>query len=230
MKGMVGLIIAAGLGLLAVALNWVYLTQKTEGTNSVSFIGVRQGVTIKAGDYIKESQIVEVKIPENHAKSLKKLAYSYRDIKSVVNMFPVARTLVGGDLVLHQDYRTAPVELKYQGDYNATIVVPIDTSRVVTALIDPGDQIYFIAPKLAKPDQGQDDLIGPFTVAAVGSRLGSRQAARGTGRSRMQERQITVFIKLVGKTFDGEAKKLNAEIITSGGRGMGVLPFVPAKK
>ena len=227
MKGSAGIIIAAGLGLVAVALNWWYLNEKTRGTNNVSFIGVRQGVTIDAGEYIKESQIEEVKIPENHAENLRHFAYLYRDIRSVVGMFPVARTLKGGDLVLHQDYRTSPVELTFEDPYNATMVVPIDSSRFVSALTDPGDQVYFIAPKTATSKEGQDDLIGPFTVAAVGSRLGSRQAARGSGRSRVQERQITVFIKLVGKKFDGEAKKLNDKIITGGGRGMGVVPYVP---
>ncbi len=70
MKGSVGLIIAASLGLVAVALNWFYLNEKTRDTDSVSFIGVDEGVTIHAGEYIKESQIVEVHIPACPMSSL----------------------------------------------------------------------------------------------------------------------------------------------------------------
>ena len=44
MKGSVGIIIAAGLGLVAVALNWLYLTSKTEGTERVAFIGVSETI------------------------------------------------------------------------------------------------------------------------------------------------------------------------------------------
>ena len=228
MKGSLGLIIAAGLGLVAVAANWVYLTNKTAGTESVAFIGVRDGVTIQVGEMIKKNQLARVPVPKKQAENLKKFAYLYEDIDSVVGVFRATRTLKAGDLIFRQDYLTPPTELTFEGDFNATMVVPIDSSRVVPTLIDPGNQVYFIAPEKSK--EGQDDLIGPFTVAAVGSRLGSRQAAKGSGRSRVQERQITVLIKLVGKQFDGEAKKLNDKIITGGGRGMGVVPYVPKKK
>ena len=84
MKGSIGLIIAAGLGLLAVAVNWVYLSQKTEGSGSVAFIGVRDGVTIKVGDLIKKDQLVRVPVPKKQADQLKKFVYLYDEINTVV--------------------------------------------------------------------------------------------------------------------------------------------------
>ena len=232
MKGSIGLIIAAGLGLLAVAVNWVYLSQKTEGSGSVAFIGVRDGVNIKVGDLIKKDQLVRVPVPKKQADQLKKFVYLYDEINTVVGAIKATRPLSEGDLIFRKDYRTAPTEITFEGENKSWMVVPIDSNRVVTALIDPGDQVYFIAPTRpeVKESQGtQDDLIGPFTVAAMGSRLGSREASRGGSRSRA-ERLITVFIKLKGKRFDGEAKKLNDAIIRNSGRGMGVLPYVPESK
>ncbi|MCH8922629.1 MAG: hypothetical protein IIA67_05720 [Planctomycetes bacterium] len=244
MKGSIGLIVAGILGLLAVALNYAYLSSKTAGTESVAFIGVREGVTIKVGDLIKKNQLQPVPVPENNAKYLREFAYLYDDVDSVVGAFRATRTLKAGDLLFHQDYRTPPSEPAFaQHKGHSLMWVSVDSGRFVPSLVDPGDRISFIVPKIERrkipgksqgeddpkvvpkkviPQSGDaDDLIGPFTVASLGNRLASSDVTKGRSGGRSQERQIGIFAEIKGKKFVGEARKLNAAISRSGGRGLG---------
>ncbi|MEE9603706.1 MAG: hypothetical protein V3V75_10400, partial [Thermoguttaceae bacterium] len=50
MKGIHGLIIAIGLGIVATMFNWYYLKKKSEHTEMVYFIGVAADETIGRGE------------------------------------------------------------------------------------------------------------------------------------------------------------------------------------
>ena len=70
MKGPLGVIVALLMGILATALNWFYLENKTRQVRSVSFLGVRESAEIRPGDEIEDSNLAEVRIPEMHAGKL----------------------------------------------------------------------------------------------------------------------------------------------------------------
>ncbi len=144
MKGMQGLVIAGMLGLLGVALNWIYLHGKTKDIKTVTFLGINSAATIEAGEVIKESHLAPVAVPEMNSGNLKEFVYLYQDRDSIVG-FTATRRYEGGDLIYREHNRRPPPEITLDKGQKL-IWIPANSSSFVPALVDPGDTIEFVVP------------------------------------------------------------------------------------
>lgn len=201
MKGMRGLILALVAGIVATACNWIYLQNKARDVEKIGFLGIRSEVAVLRGERLAESQFEEVQIPKQWVGNLEKYAYRYSDRQSVVGM-TVSRTQNGPTLLLQQDLRTPPPELKLtpSGSLDTgegLMWVPVDVKSFVPALVTPGeDMVSFIfstnrgVPTLAAPEgrtgsstPGKTEAGKPGAdkaePAAAPAEVASRQASGG---------------------------------------------------
>jgi len=215
MKGLQGLVVAVLLGALALVLNWVYLTKKTEGVETVDFLGVKEGTTIEPGEKFRKEHFVAIQVPQDHAGNLDQFVHPYADLNTVVGEGALRR-YQGGDLLFRTDLATAPPELdRMPGE--AIIWISVNSHGFVPDLIDPGDRIMFIVSEFKRasvtsPDGEQDTRelkrLGPFVVKAVGNRLGDAKVMRAQRMSQRNEREIAISVKMEGDGFEHEAEEL----------------------
>lgn len=225
MKGATGIIVALLLGLLGASLNWVYLDNKTRQVKTVSFIGVRNDAKIRPGDTLQESFLEEVRIPEMNVGNLKTFVYLWQELETVKGIRAI-RAYQGAELLRREDYVTPPPELKL-GKGQLLIWVPVDGRAFVPDLVNPGDQVTFLVPTVRSavpgaptpaPPPGQPvdpadptgqpiptappaanvELIGPFTIASVGSRLGSAEVSRAMMGRSVSDFELGVYVKNEG--------------------------------
>jgi hypothetical protein len=243
MKGMQGLIVAGLLGVLGVALNWIYLQGKTRDIASVRFLGIRSEIPIEPGQIIREEQLQAVAVPERHAGNLKDYVYLYDERGTIVGITATRRYQLG-DLLYRQDYRTPPAELKL-APQEKLIWIPVNSSGFVPELVDPGDRIEFIIPiydsrPLPADDGGgptgnparrmvRTESIGPFRVGSLGSRLASREVARGNRLSTSQERLIGIVVDQNDPRERDNAANLHGRILSGDFRDIGVALVGKAK-
>ena len=150
MKGLQGLIIAIGLGIIGALCNFAYLAVKSQDVNRVAFIGIHPDKEVPRGGKLLKEHLVRVEMPANTVGNLDQFVYSFDQVDSVVG-FPVWRTLHGGSLLLRQDIKTAEAELVFgqdtrDGVLDLALGVPIDQRKIVLSLINPGDKVSFIVP------------------------------------------------------------------------------------
>lgn len=200
MKGAPGLIVALLLGVLGVAMNYLYLHSKASQVESLSFLGVREGTTIKAGDLLEDHMFEEVRIPKLHAGNLVNYVYQFKELPLVVKT-RATHNYREHELLSRSEARTPPPELKL-GRGQLLVWVGVDTSNFVPDLLNPGDRVSFMlsVPRTQQPTPAArvDDnaelssdpvasapildndtrRLGPFTVAAIGSRIASHDLAR----------------------------------------------------
>jgi hypothetical protein len=236
MKGMQGLIVAGMLGVLGLALNWIYLQGKTKDVASVRFLGIKSDAKIDPGRMILEEHLEPVAVPERHAGNLKDYVYLYEDRGTVIGI-TATRAYQGGELVYRQDYRTPPPSLKLKQD-EKLIWIPVNSSSFVPELVDPGDLIEFIIPiyedqPLPEGEEGsytataaqrvvKTETIGPFRVGSLGSRLASRQVARGNRISSSQERLVGIVISENDARESDQAAILQSRVLAGDYRDIGV--------
>lgn len=249
MKGAAGIVVALLLGLLGASLNYVYLDNKTRHVKTVSFIGLRDEARLRPGDPLKEEDLEEVRIPEMHVGNLKKYVYLWQDLETVKGIRAI-RPYQGGELLRREDYRTPPPELKLAKG-QLLVWVPVDNRSFVPDLVNPGDKVTFTVPTLrgptpaVRPAAGDDpanpgespvaprveapnlELVGPFVIAAVGSRLGSSEVSKAViGRS-VNDFELGIFVKNEGTDSDPrmEAKALRLIELSRrvGNQGVGIV-------
>ena len=252
MKGAAGIVVALLLGLLGAALNYVYLDNKTRHVKTVSFIGLRDDAKLRPGDPLKEEDLMPVTIPEANVGNLKKFVYLWTELETVRGIRSI-RSYQGGELLRREDYRTPPPELKLSKG-QLLVWVPVDNRSFVPDLVNPGDKVTFTLPTLrmstaARPapvepadpadppspirsaaapvETGGLELVGPFVVAAVGSRLGSAEVSKAVlGRS-MSDFELGIMVKNEGTDLDPrmEAKAMRLVELSRriGNQGVGVL-------
>lgn len=238
MKGMQGLIIAGLLGLVGVALNWIYLQGKAKDFQTVSFIGIRSGATIEPGTTIKEQHLAAVTVPKDYADNLREFVYLYKDLPTVVGI-SATRSYREGDLIYREHYRTPPPQLKLQ-EGEKLIWIPANGDSFVPDLVDPGDQIEFIVPvyesRPAPTGDGTESgpmmtaanrvmrtmQIGPFRVGSLGSRLASNRLARGSRIRSSQERLVGIVIDTKKPTEMENAEALQARVLSGEYQNLGV--------
>lgn len=243
MKNTYGLLLALALGVAGALFNFAYLMGKSREVRTVEFIGVAPDAVVDRGERLTEAMLVPVGIPAAATGNLEDFAILYADRLTVVGM-PVWRTLDGGSLLLRDDLKTPPQELKL-GDEpgaeqtEAATWVPVDTRTFVPSLVVPGDQVSFIvsdvvgAPTPAGPNPtpsgapsvaiGSPDLIGPFKVLSLGNRLGSTEVMRAAKVPQMQENVMTISVRLENGSLEPKAEKLMRYLQSTGFRGVGVL-------
>ena len=244
MKGVQGLILAIGLGVAGALFNWAYLYNRSRDVEKINFIGIARGVTINRGEVLREDQLVPVGIPERWVGNLKDFALLY-DTRQTVTGSPVWRTIGGETLLLAEDLKTPPQELKLGEDEKA-MWIPVDTRAFVPSLVMPGDTVSFIAsrsqmvaPTPAKPPEqpggegagnepasaptGPMEIIGPFRVLSLGNRLGSPEVMRAAKIPQVQENVMTIAVKVVGGQLEPKAQKLWSILQATNFRQVGIL-------
>jgi hypothetical protein len=153
MKGINGLIVAAGLGIVGALVNFYYLNTEAQKKDMVAFIGIKKGVILGRGDKLSEDKLVKVEIPANHVGNLKDYACLWDESVGIKDR-PVWRTLdssntEGGLLLLRGDYREPPKDLELgKGERGQFITVPknFDASH-----LNPGDRVAFRVMTLTPP-------------------------------------------------------------------------------
>lgn len=237
MKGAPGLILAVFLGLVGAVLNWIYLENKTRDVDSVSFLGIKEGVEILPGQQMRGSHFAEVKIPQRHAKNLKGFVYLYED-RATLEKTPSTQDYNGGELVLRSAIRTPPAELKLESN-EEFFCVPVDSRKFVPALFNPGDWIAFEFPALtpqatrtpSEPAPENDpaavvtgpERIGPFRIKSLGDRLGSLDVMKATRRAPMQERQLGIVIDTTKPEEVDRAARLRSRLASGDYRNIDVI-------
>jgi len=230
MKGIQGLIVAAGLGLLAAALNYLYLSEQSRGFTGVNFIVVKSGVAIRPGDVINESHLDKISVPKASAENLKEAAYLWQDLNTVVGI-KATREYKENELLFRSDYRTPRPELALKAN-ERLIWVTVDSRAFVPELVDPGDEVTFILPTPLGPTpaapsvlpgtdtpepvrvdppgggSGAMEMVGPFKVGSLGNRLGRTEVMRASSITPVQQQQIGIVVRWEGNKLEANAMKL----------------------
>jgi Flp pilus assembly protein CpaB len=238
MKSVSGLIIAIGLGIAGAALNWIYLQQESSQMEKVDFIGVHE--RINRGDPITEGALVKMPYPRNVAHEMEEF-YILWDARQTVVGRTANRPYADGDLVLRQDLKAPPPELKLRDKNERAMWIPVDTTTFVPSLVVPGNEVSFLVsravaggPTLAMPNDGEEaapppkpqgatEVIGPFKVLALGNRLGSAEVMQAAKIPQLQENVITVRVKMEGDKLEPKAQKLWDLLKLTNFRQVGVL-------
>lgn len=234
MKSATGLIVAVFLGLAGSTLNWFYLDSKTRDIQNMSFIGIKEGITLKAGDLVRREQLEEIPIPERFGRKLLPTVHPWEDLGTLVDR-PVPRDVPGGQLFFRHYSTIPPRELELEPN-EVHYVVTVDSGGVVPDLINPGDRITFVLPaRRGEPTlaggnaaRGADPLspvehIGPFRVKSLGNRLGTVDASRSNRLATAQERQIGVVVNLSDPAEKLQLEKLQERISMGDSRSLQVL-------
>ena len=254
MKGIHGLIIAIGLGIVATMFNWYYLKKKSEHTEMVYFIGVAADETIGRGEVFTKDKLVKVPFPKASAKHLKDFVVLWKALPSVLNK-RAPRPIGSRELLLDRDLATAPQELDLEG--GDLMWVNVDTRTCVPSLINPGDYVSFqvSAPHLAPPRDeieyepggttdegapnettyaplgGQTKPIGPFLVISMGNRLGTSDALVVAKIAQVQENTMGIKVMMVaGGNFEPKAQALLNARQATGNRPVEVILHSSKKK
>lgn len=233
MKGASGLLIAVALGVIGAFCNWIYLAQKGRELDLVDFIGIDENVKISAGDKFSEGHLTKISIPGSSVGGLDKAAVRWDDRSTVIGQV-ATKSYSPGEILLRQQLKT-PAEMdikKLLARDERAVWIPVDTRTFVPALVNGGDQVSFIVPKLtlggltpvAEPSQpvsdgeqpgvgggrapASTDTIGPFRILALGTRMGSREVTTPYGMTAGQENVMAVAIKFVNGEFEEKGQKL----------------------
>lgn len=253
MKGAAGIAVAVMLGLLGAALNYVYLDNKTRHIETVSFIGLREEARLRPGDPLKEEDLEEVRIPSQKAGNLPKFVFLWQDLETVRGIRAI-RAYQGGELLRREDYRTPPPELKLAKG-QLLVWVTADNRSFVPDLVNPGDRVTFTVPSTRGPtpavrpalapgaedvgadpaagqavprvESGSVELVGPFVIAAIGSRLGSAEVSKALQGRSVNDFELGIFVRNEGTDADPrmEAKALRLIELTRrvGNQGVGIV-------
>ncbi len=203
MKGLPGLAVAFALAIGAALLNWSYLARRSQDVEKVGFVGIAPDAEVGRGEPLRKEHLVRVDIPKRWVGSLNDFGIPYSAAETVIGS-RVWRRQVGGSLLLGQDLRTPPQELRI-GEDERVVFVPVDTRTFVPSLVSPGDQVWFMTaksqvgePTLAdqvdgapvmprRPSSSPVETLGPFEVLSVGNRLSSGEVFRAARVSQSQE-------------------------------------------
>jgi hypothetical protein len=238
MKGSLGIIVAVFLGALALMLNWYYLYSKTRDIATIEFIGVNRPVA--AGEVLREEYFEPVPVPATtNTKYLRQYAYLYSDKSTVANI-KATRDYEPHELVMRSDYRTPQPELNLAED-ERLLLISVDSRNFVPELVDPGDLVTFVIPRGGGggrptpaspgdvPDVREDvllegnEMIGPFTVASLGSRLSSAKVMRANRAPTAEERIVGIRVKVEGDGLERKAIRLLELLNDSDGRNIQVV-------
>src|SRR5690349_14385049 len=167
----IGLVVAAVLGLLGAAVNWVYLDSKTKQLERIEFLSVAPGVTMLPGDRFSESKLAPLAIPANNVgNELRAQGVRWSDRQTVIGM-TAAYSFDGGEIILRQRLKTPPPTMELTRDDERGLPVPVDTRSFVPALVNPGDMVSFLVtvggPPPAPPNAEGGDGNEPPSAQSV---------------------------------------------------------------
>lgn len=224
MKGVPGVMIAIGLGVVGAFCNWFYLAEKARDLDLVNFVAVDSNVRINAGDKFDESHFMKVAIPREAVGNLENVAYTW-DLAPTLTGMRATKSYVPNEIILRQDMKTLPPSSVQEllGEDEVEIGIPVDTRSFVPSLVNPGDLVSFIVPTgPASPPNGAPgelpatggtppgtEIIGPYRVVSMGNRLASPEVARAAGMSASQENIMGVAVRFTDGKFDDKGRRLS---------------------
>lgn len=207
MRGLAGIIVAIGLGILGAILNFFYLAQQASKMEKVSFVAIDSSAQLNLGDKFKEAHFSKVDIPRNNLGNLEQVGVLWSDRSTVIDM-QATKAYRGGELLLQQDLRTPPEKAISQllGANELARSVPVDPRSFVPELLAPGDLVSFVVPQLPgntrtgssnQPGSTSTStqVLGPFQVLSLGARLGDSDVRRANNLPRTQEHLLSVRIR-----------------------------------
>jgi hypothetical protein len=243
MKGVYGLFLAVALGLVGAAFNYLYLMSKAGQVEMVHFIGIHPERDLPEGHRLNEQDLVRVPIPRRWVGNLDQFAIRDTAWNSVIGQ-AIVRAKPGGSLLLSDDIRTPPSQLRL-GPNEGLVWIPVDTKSFVPSLVNPGDRVSFLVsvgsaasprsvPEIGEVPsafggKGPDDsanveVVGPFTVASVGSRLGSAEVFRAARVAAAYENVIGIRVTLNAQgQLPPEVIKLKQLLDATGNRPVSVM-------
>lgn len=235
MKGAIGLIVAAGLGIAGAICNWFYLEQLARHQEQVVFIAIRDDVELEIGDIIKSEHLMEVPIPRAAVGNLEQVAPLWQSRDAVAG-HPAIRNFNGGELLLDSDLqRPAYQDLAETLQENEVARwVPIDSRSVVPEQINPGDLVSFEVTRIGAggptpagtapaPAAGATEIVGRFRVLAMGNRREASNIQEANRRRSGSEGTIAIVVELTNGEMEPEAKKLFEALRLSGNQGAAIL-------
>ena len=239
MRGLTGLLIAAGLGLAGALCNWMYLDSLATSEARLAFIGVKPDVRLNVGDIFKADHFEQVEIPRSRVGNLQDTAPLWSAREAVIGL-RANKPYAGGELILRQDLATPAQEdlASMLAEDEVARWVPIDPRAVIPEQINPGDLVSFETPqpaatKTTAPDETGSqplpapspvrEVIGPFRVLAVGARRERPNIQQARGRSSGPENTITIAVRMPDGKMEPRAVKLFDAVRASGSQGVYVL-------
>jgi hypothetical protein len=245
----VALLVAAALGVVGAAVNWIYLDTKSKQVENIEFVSVSPTATILPGDRFTEDKLAPLAIPRNHVKApLYAQAIKWADRQTVVGMTAVY-PFESGEIILRQRLKTPPPSLDLTREDERGLPIPVDTRTFVPSLVNPGDMVSFVVSGISAPavtqdpdaaDQGESsppqpaptpalarnsrvETIGPFRVLSIGNRLGSADVLKASGMSQVQENVMTIAVRMQGDQLEPKAARLLTMLQSGASRPAGVL-------
>jgi len=221
MKGPWGIIIAGVLGFAGMVFNWIYIANRTKADDTELFLGVRDGVNIKAGEIIKNNDLVPVPVRKMYSGRLKDYFILYDQKQYIVN--DVATRDYASKQLIPNDAARTPSDTIRLGPDEELIWIPVDASSFVSQHVQPGDLVTFQVPtgKVGTPTpaipgaeesvvvgDGPYELVGPFMVKTVGARLGDADIYRARRVASSQENLIGIAAKREGSKYDARTHNL----------------------
>jgi hypothetical protein len=216
MKGVPGLLIAVGLGIIGAFCNLFYLANKARDFDMVDFIAIGER-QINIGDKFNEGHFVKVSIPRINVGNLDKVAVHWEDRNTVFGE-PATKSYSPNDLLFQKEIRTPPaMDIKRMIAADEMVMwIPVDTRTFVPQLVNAGDQVSFLMPRVGASgptpadgnDTGGPEYIGPFRILALGNRLGSQDVQRAAGNMPSQENVMAIAIKSINREFEPKTKRL----------------------
>ena len=221
-KGVPGLLIALGIGIIGGFLNLMYLSAKGRELDMVHFIAVADGTKINVGDKFKESDFMKVSIPKNAVGNLDTVAVHWQDLNTLIGE-PATKSYSQNEILLQKQIRTPPeMDIKKMLAADERVLwIPIDSRTFVAQLVNAGDNVSFLAPRMGEgfptPADGTDggakgsasmEIIGPFRILALGNRLGSQEVQKASGISASQENVLAVAVKIANGEFEPKAQRV----------------------
>ncbi len=235
MKGAVGLIVAAGLGIAGAICNWFYLEQLARTQEQVLFIAIKDDVELEIGDIIKIEHLIEVPIPNSRVGNLEQIAPLWESRDAVAG-YPALRNFNGGELLLDSDLqRPAYQDLAETLQENEVARwVPIDSRSVVAEQINPGDLVSFEVPRIGAgeptpegtapaPPAGATEIVGPFRVLAMGNRREASNIQEANRRRSGSEGTIAIVVELTNGQMSADAQRLFDAMRLAGNQGAQIL-------
>ena len=234
MKGLQGMIVAAGLGIVGAICNWFYIAQQARDYEKIQFLAVKPSTQIEVGERFESSHFMPVSIPKLHVGNLEKVAIKW-DARSAVIGDRAKKTYTGDELILQVDLKTPGVmrPIEKLGKDEVAISVAVDSNSFIAAKVNPGDYIGFSvrssqlnSPPLARDSnspgsssskKGKYKLLGPFLLLMIGDRTGSTNTFRAMQGNSRRENIITVSVKIENGKFEDKAEALMDLAAVKGG-------------
>ncbi|MDC0307777.1 MAG: hypothetical protein P8M30_01800 [Planctomycetaceae bacterium] len=220
MRGLPGLLIAVGLGIVGAICNWYYLSRQASQMEKVAFVILNGDAQLNLGDRFRDDHLTKVELPSNNLGNLQEVGILWREKASIIGL-AATKAYRGNEILLWQDLQT-PSERDFSELLAVNEVarwVPVDSRSFIPERVSPGNLISFLFPRTsATPTPGNSNnpslqtagstIIGPFRILSLGARTGDRDPRQAYTRSTGQENLIGISVKVTEGSLDPEAEKL----------------------